>query len=443
MENNRINDDLTLPTPEDSKASKAEDPRSTRTAQRDQHEDRNFQACTSKVNLADIQNAFPPEPSEERIIMEHIELTDPTTGQHEENWETTPDGSLMYKAHNGTLGLLNTGSPESSFLDQATALPPELVTAMQEEKIQQMLEEERKASLERSKSRKGNLSHQKGFYKKSPNTVEYELFELTNQLRPRQSGELDRKGDMDEEDSTSEEVDEEWRPLTQTQAFAVHAAGMFQHLAKKAVKHSLSFASKTAEGGTESDGDGSTLSRYSRNMSVQKQVNVAMQNMKEVERIIQRGRKSILGYAKTAFLFIVLPSTAVAFLLYYAFGNPGANIIFVENPNANVTQADSNVPSVSTDELIPFLSDSHSVGPIRIVSNDQPSYSWLVLFFGVRQVITFGFAVGLQHLVVAYYQQAGLNFTLVGPMARLLIIQAKVCGLSLVCFVVASTFRGI
>jgi hypothetical protein len=423
MEEKDINCDVKMPSPTvdstQDDPSKAKDPRDISTTNTDLLENENSQPNTPKVSLADVQNAFPAEPSEERIIMQHIELTDPTMGQQNENWTTTPNGNR---------------NSRSSLLDQATALPPELVKTMQEEKVQQMLQDERKASLERARSRKG-ISHQPGFYKKSAggsNTVEDELFELTNLLRPRQSGEFDKKnveGDTDEEDNTTEQ--EELKPLTQTQAFAANAAEMFQRLTKKVGEHTQSFTSKIGEGGTESDGENSTHSRYSPKTSLHKQVHIAMQNMKEVERIILRGRKSILGYARTTFLLIVLPSTVVAFLLYYVLGNPGANIIYVEDPNANVTHSNSSVPFANT-EPISFLSESQSVTNIRIVDNDQPSYSWLILFFGVRQVITFGLAVGFQYLVVAYYQQAGLNFTLVGPMARLLIIQAKVRGLALV-----------
>jgi hypothetical protein len=377
----------------------------------------------SKVTLSDVQNAFPAESTEERIVMEHIERTDPTMGdatENDENWETLPTGNRIYKAPPPPTTRA-TSQSSSSLLDQATALPPELVASMQEEKVQQMMEEERKASLERSKSRRRQtgLTHQPPFFHKGPKTVENELFELTNMLRPRQSGEYENTTNADANDdaeggSPEVEVEEEMKPLTQTQAFAAHAAGMFQHLTKKVERRSPSFPGVASfggdsrrnsnNGGAESDGD-----KHSRHSTAHKQFQLAMENVKEVERIIERGRKSIFQYARTMFLFIILPCTAIAFLLYYAFDNPGADIIYVVDPNAitNTTDPDANTPQ-------------------RIVSNTQPSYSWLFLFFGVRQVITFGLAVGLQHLTVTYYQQAGLNFTLVGPMGRLLIIQAKV-----------------
>lgn len=376
----------------------------------------------SKVTLGDVQNAFPAESSEERIVMEHIERTDPTKGDNE-RWETTAGGNRIYKAPTG-LTAAATGTSERSLLDQATSLPPELVATMQEEKVQQMMEGEQKASLERAKSRRGrHLSHQAGFYRKNGGGLENELFELTNMLRPGQSGDFEKNDDgdtIDNEDNQSEQQtsDEERQPLTQAETFAASAAGMFQHLSRKVEMRYPSFPgaasfnrsrrdSKSGEGGAESDGEKSnqSSSRPSRHSSMHKQLNGAMQNMKEVERIIQQGRKSIMQYARNVFLFIILPCTGIACLLYYALGNPGAEIIYLPNPNANATDPDSK---------------------IRVVGNSQPSYSWLFLFFGVRQVITFGLAVGLQHLTVTYYQQAGLQFTFVGPLARLLIIQAKV-----------------
>ncbi|KAG7371166.1 mechanosensitive ion channel [Nitzschia inconspicua] len=375
----------------------------------------------SKVTLSDVQNAFPPESTEDCIVMQHIERIDPTNVGNDDNhedWETLPSGSRIYKAPTADVpGLLMDGS-QRSLLDQATALPPELVASMHEEKMQQMQQKERKVSSDLSERRsKFALSHQPGFFKRNggPQTVESELFELTNMLRPTQSGEYDgsNNAETDDENSRGEEINEERRPLTQSQAFAAHAAGMFQHLARKVEGRSASFpgaASLSGGGnkseGAESDGENSSNPRNSRPSSIRKQANVAMQNMKEVERIIKTGRKSIFAYARFVFLFIIFPCTAVAFLLYYALGNPGADVIYVIDPSLNVTESDT-------------------ITGTRVVSNNQPSYSWLFLFFGVRQVITFGLAVGLQHLVISYYQQAGLNFTFVGPMARLFIIQSK------------------
>ncbi|KAG7343976.1 mechanosensitive ion channel [Nitzschia inconspicua] len=356
----------------------------------------------SKVTLSDVQDAYPAESTEERIVMQHIERTDPTDDGNDDNeevWETLPSGRRIYKAPN-----FESERSQSSLLDQATGLPPELVASMQEEKMQQMQEEERIASSEQSNSgRNSTLSQKQG--NDRPTTVERELFELTNILQPRQSGEHGSPSDTndldsDDENSRGEEWNEESKPLTQTQAFAAHAAGMFQHLAKK-VDRRLSGSPEA-----ESDGENSVNSRHSGPSSIRKQANIAMQNMKEVERIIKTGRHSIFSYARSVFLFIIFPCTAVAFLLYYALGNPGADVIFDLDPGLNITESDT-------------------ITGTRVVSNNQPSYSWLFLFFGVRQVITFGLAVGLQHLILSYYQQAGLKFTLVGPMARLFIIQSK------------------
>ena len=131
-----------------------------------------------------------------------------------------------------------------------------------------------------------------------------------------------------------------------------------------------------------------------------KRQNSNVANMLEVKGMLERNRKNMKEYIRKAMMFLIIPCTIIAFFLYYVLGNPGADVIYVPvNETSDTTE--------------------------RVVSNDQPSYSWLFLFFGVRQVITYGLAVGLAYLTVSYYQQAGIKFTIVGPMGRLMIIQAK------------------
>jgi hypothetical protein len=359
-----------------------------------------------KMTLVDVQNAFPAESSEERIVMEHIERTDPTVSHQPCLDEMVSRGGRLYTAPSSRLTDSDRSRP--LLVERATSIPVELVETLQAEKMEEMQKEDRRAAMERSKSRKS-------FRTKTdvtmPKTVEDELFELTNILRPRQSMILENTSDSDAEENEKEEEavehEDETKPLTQQMAFAKTAAGMFQNLQKQVAKRTPSFSGLSIVGTKRNeDGEHRNDSESSKLSIVSSHRKSALQNMREVERIIKRNQKSIYHYVKMAMLWLVLPSTAVAFLLYYVFDNPGAAIIYV--------------PSNSTN------SSSTITYSVRTVSNDQPSYSWLILFFGVRQVITFGLAFGCQHLVVTYYQQAGLNFVLVGPMFRLLIIQAKV-----------------
>jgi hypothetical protein len=191
--------------------------------------------------------------------------------------------------------------------------------------------------------------------------------------------------------------EEELRPLTSAEKFAANAAGMIRHM-----KVSLGQRDNNNNNGGDNDG-GDNSNRppgiAASGLATLKQTNHDnFTNMLEVKYMLLRNRKNMRHYVQRAMLFLIIPCTIIALFLYYVLDNPGAEVIYVR---VNSTTYE------------------------RIESNEQPSYSWLFLFFGVRQVITYGLAVGVQYLMVSYYQQAGLKFTLVGPMVRLLIIQAK------------------
>ncbi|KAL3920681.1 MAG: hypothetical protein SGILL_003135 [Bacillariaceae sp.] len=360
-----------------------------------------------KVTLSDVQETFPFESNEERHVMEHIERIDPTIGETEaaEEEASAMIGGRLYNAPSSGL----TGSERSKsslLLGDATSLPAELVESLQSEKLEEMKEESRRKAMERSKSRNTSKSSSQSVGKKKSggHTVEDDLFELTNQLRPNQAfihlapvAEDGSLGDTSADDDT----DEEKVPLTQAQTFAHNAAGMFHKVSKGVeTRRSSLFGSGNAKEGDEPDSNHGRSSLHSKTQTV-------VDNLKEVERIVARGKKSIKQTIRNAMFVLILPCTAIAFFLFYVLDNPGAVVIFVPT---NGTQA----PSSNSFE-----------SSTRVVSNEQPSYSWLFLFFGVRQVITFNLAVGIQYLLITYYSQAGVNFLLAGPMTRLLIIQAK------------------
>ncbi|KAL3918072.1 MAG: hypothetical protein SGARI_007561 [Bacillariaceae sp.] len=77
-----------------------------------------------KVTLSDVQETFPHESSEERIVMEHIERTNPTVGNEDGEYEVTEGGQRIYKAPASRMS--SSIKSATSLLQDGTALPPEL-----------------------------------------------------------------------------------------------------------------------------------------------------------------------------------------------------------------------------------------------------------------------------------------------------------------------------
>lgn len=362
------------------------------------------------VTLRDIQNAVPQESKEESFVMDKIEQNDPSIldfirdGEEEDEDD---DSNLL------------TSSRRSTF-SKGTSLPDVLVESMQEEKRQKQQRQHR-----RQKTQDSSISNSSGITNPSrlnnktvsiksksskPKTIEEELFDLTNSLRPQQSmvNLVPSNIDNENNDTSSEnvdattniEVEEELRPLTQAEKFANTANQMLENIAETDIAD--------LEGQQEEGGEGGILSpRSSSSRKKKMQNNDHWQNMQEIKRIIHSNRTNILRYARGFMLYMILPATFVAFLLCYAFGNPQFESRKDVVSNRNEKEAGIN-PDLS---IISILS--------------RPSYSWIVLFFGVRQVITFSVALAIEWLVVTYYQEPGIKFKIVRPMARLFIIQAR------------------
>jgi hypothetical protein len=102
---------------------------------------------------------------------------------------------------------------------------------------------------------------------------------------------------------------------------------------------------------------------------------------------LQARKQSLYDYLKSVFLFLMLPSTAVAAILFY----------FVENP----TTGKSN-------------------------DGDNASVSWWLLFLGVRQVITFSLALGIQSIVIDFLSlNSKVILKVFGPLLTLFLVQSK------------------
>jgi hypothetical protein len=359
------------------------------------------------VTLRDIQNAVPQESQEESFVMDKIEQNDPSildvVRDGEEEDDEDDDSNLM------------TSSRRSTF-SKGTSLPDVLVESMQEEKRRKQQRQHR-----RQKTQDSSISNSSGITNPSrlnnktvsiksksskSKTIEEELFDLTNSLRPQQSmvNLVPSNIDNGNNDTPSENVDgttnievvEELIPLTQAEKFANTANQMLENIAET----DIADLEEQQEGG----GEGGSLSPRSSSSRKKKiQNNDHWQNMQEIKRIIYSNRTKILRYARGFMLYMILPATFVAFLLFYAFGNPQF-------------ESRKDVVSNRNEEK----EDGISISSIL----SRPSYSWIVLFFGVRQVITFSVALAIEWLVITYYQEPGIKFKIVRPMARLFIIQA-------------------
>ena len=184
---------------------------------------------------------------------------------------------------------------------------------------------------------------------------------------------------------------------------------------------------------------------------------------------LKNNNSHVWSYVKTI-LFIIVPFTAAAALLYYVFDNPIVNVdsnssildsLLIRPSTPAPTPAPTNVTALNiTNSTVPtpapvpfkFRQNQPTTPPsggglnvfggvpaqapnVKIVETEEgaivaevteqyPSYSWWVLFLGVRQVVTFGLAKGVGFLIC---QSAIMfpSFALCSPMMRVFILQAK------------------
>lgn len=132
--------------------------------------------------------------------------------------------------------------------------------------------------------------------------------------------------------------------------------------------------------------------------------------------------------------YITILLTILSFLqmpsLYYFFGNPmvgeGLNydevtFYFDDPTTAPLPDGTPTAAPIALDEV--NGGNPHLVCKHGQVTNG-PSVSWWVLFLGVRQVITLGFARAAQFLIMNYVLK--INFSgMMGPSVRLLFLQAR------------------
>jgi hypothetical protein len=110
-------------------------------------------------------------------------------------------------------------------------------------------------------------------------------------------------------------------------------------------------------------------------------------------------RVGMLTFAKYVFLFSILPSVAVASILFYAAGNPPCHV------NLQCS------PKNTDDPTLEYLGSA--------------SVSWWLMFLLCRQMITFTLSYALEDIFVDYFAlRSGWSVRMFGPLVTLLIIQS-------------------
>lgn len=103
-----------------------------------------------------------------------------------------------------------------------------------------------------------------------------------------------------------------------------------------------------------------------------------------------------------AILYLIVPATGIAFILFYLVDNPPTGRIDLE-------------ASMNTNSTLLINEDGGTVEPNRA------SVSWWILYVGVRQVITFSLARAMQVIIVDYFCLGSrLSLSIIGPMLTLL-----------------------
>jgi len=149
-------------------------------------------------------------------------------------------------------------------------------------------------------------------------------------------------------------------------------------------------------------------------------------------------RPDMRRFVKTVMLWLILPSTAVAVLLFYGAGNPpcgtrddcieSQKIILPGSPTWSPTLAPT-ILLEPNETLAPTSTPSGDDSPFRFFTPDKTnraSVSWWILFLGVRQVITFTLAKSFQALVIDFLALRKRWFIrLFGPCVTLIIVQSR------------------
>ena len=121
-----------------------------------------------------------------------------------------------------------------------------------------------------------------------------------------------------------------------------------------------------------------------------KTIKVSKEDWEMIEIFLGDQKKTTLTYIKHILLWLILPATSVAAILYYGLSNP-----------------------------------SMSVG-YDVDTKSYPSVSWFILFLCVRQVITLSLAKVTEVIIIDFVAlKTRLMLRILGPLVTLVIVQSK------------------
>lgn len=129
---------------------------------------------------------------------------------------------------------------------------------------------------------------------------------------------------------------------------------------------------------------------------------LAIPGLRDFATFVRASRGSLLAYF-AIFFWIVFPAFAAACILFYLADNP---------PVGRVRYIVNGTKYGTSDKII--------------YPDDQASYSFMLIFYSIRQLITFTLAIGLQTFVIDFLC-VGRQWTarFLGPAATLLIVQSR------------------
>jgi hypothetical protein len=150
-------------------------------------------------------------------------------------------------------------------------------------------------------------------------------------------------------------------------------------------------------------------------------------------------RDFMFQYCKIAILYVMIPATGIAAILFYLLHNPpcGTTTECLLGPahdslSSLLLQMKTAVYTGANGTLNAALNATNTTAPGTSIKNDvtvlfqSASYSWWILFILVRQVCTLSLSLATQALVIDYLAlRSKLIVRLFGPFVTLYIIQSK------------------
>ncbi|CAJ1967614.1 unnamed protein product [Cylindrotheca closterium] len=356
----------------------------------------------AEVALEDVRRAAPAEASDEQAVMDFIERSD-VTGR------------------------------SSKFFDAATSIPSEV------------------ASQTSSRTELFQDTHSNDHSEENKD-VDDELFAITNSIN-RMHYEMHAAHAASQEANDSgvgEKVKDkrkskmefpgqvyrgnEGAPQSQGDKFAANAGHIFHGYSKKKRgffrRKKKTSSRKKVDGDDDSDVESASSGRHQSNLYAKKMKIASLESLQEFKSVVIDKKGYVWSYIRDALFFIVIPSTLLAAILFYFLGNPefGDSLSFddvalyfnsqTESPSS-ISGEPTPAPSMAGLEFGFDPSKCHYWKGVK-----GPTLSWWLLFLGVRQVITLGFARAAQYVVIYYALK--INFSgLMGPTIRLFLLQAK------------------